>query len=86
MTADYEVIPETLWLRAGHRNSMFWKDHEIKVEGTWNKPSVLGGPNASDGKTRYIADTKPIENLYNQGNSINVGATYKLLMMSLKQN
>ncbi|MGB4427948.1 MAG: hypothetical protein WBJ55_11585 [Limnochordia bacterium] len=77
VTADYEVIPETLWLRAGHRNSMFWEDHENEVEGTWNKPSVLGGPDASDGKTRYIADTKPIENLYKRGNSINVGATYK---------
>ena len=55
VTADYEVIPETLWLRAGHRNSMFWKDHENKVEGSWYKQSVLGGPNACDGKTRYKA-------------------------------
>ena len=67
VTAQYEAIPEALWLRAGHRNSEF-KDGV-------NKVSVRGV--STDDKIAYVGDKKPLEKIYNRDSSINVGATYK---------
>lgn len=78
VTAEYEVIPEVLTVRAGHRNSEFYTyEGEEKVAGgTWDKASVIGGPNKDDNKLRFIANTDPLKDLYTRDNSINVGATY----------
>ena len=78
VTAEYEVIPEVLTVRAGHRNSEFYtyEDGEKVAGGTWDKPSVIGGPKKDDDKLRFIANTNPLKDLYNRGNSINVGATH----------
>lgn len=71
ITATYDVLPEVLTLRAGHRNSEF--------EDGFEKPSVVGGPDAGNEKTRYIADLRPIETIYKRDKSFNVGATYKFV-------
>ena len=57
VTAEYEVIPEVLTVRAGHRNSEFYTyEGEEKVAGgTWDKPSVIGGPK----KTTISSDSLP---------------------------
>lgn len=71
VTGEYEVLPETLWVRAGHRNSEF----EGEGDKPYNKVSVRGGEGAD--KKSYIDDLKPIETIYKRDSSINVGATYK---------
>lgn len=79
VTASYEVLPETLKVWAGHRNSVFWDDKEAEVEGDWNKVGVVGGNNAGNAETRYINNTDTLRNLWRRGNSINVGAEYKFV-------
>ena len=72
VTGEYEVLPETLWVRAGHRNSEF-EDVEGK---TYDKLAVVGGYKADEKTQRYIGNLDPLKDLYNRDKSFNVGATY----------
>lgn len=66
VTGEYEVLPEMLWVRAGHRNS---SDFDEGIA------EAVGGFDVSDDKQRYVEKLDPIEDIYKRDFSINIGAT-----------